>query len=91
MDEESIEYEIAVENARALDDMDSLPWHYSLAKTYSALILRETIRKVLAIPKEKIRTSRAAYFNHMMQQYAHKKNHHSGDRSRNKDKRYRAS
>jgi hypothetical protein len=79
MDENSREYKLAVELAEALHDTDSLLFYQNLVKIHSESFLRDLLAKVLAIPNEKIRKTRGALFNYMVQQHAHKKRHYSRD------------
>lgn len=69
------EMKLAVEIAQILDDTESIEFHKALVKQYSESYLREKLNVVLKIPKDKIRTSRAAYYNYLVSHNAkHKKN-----------------
>lgn len=62
---------LAEELADALNDRESLMYYEGLLERYTEEKLRDTLRRVLEIPERKIRKSRAAYFNYLMQQYGH--------------------
>ena len=60
------ELKLATEIAQKLDDMDSIEFHKGLVKQYSESYLKDRLAIVLRIPKDKIRTSRAAYYNYLV-------------------------
>ncbi len=71
------EEKLAVEIAEILDDMDSVEFHKILVKQYSESFLREKLAIVLKIPKDRIKTSRAAYYNYLVNTHASSKRKHS--------------
>lgn len=74
----SKEDELALELAKALHDTGALMLYQTFTKTHPEKVLRDILKKVLEIPKYKIRKTRGAYFNYLIQQYAHNKNYNSG-------------
>lgn len=68
MENENDFHPLARELAQVLDDHDSLPFYQGLIERFSEHTLKETLKRVLAVPENKIRKSRAAYFNYLMQQ-----------------------
>jgi len=58
---------LAVDLAEALDDYQGLPLYISLAKKYPEAFLRNILGQVRGIPLEKIKKSRGALFNHLVQ------------------------
>ncbi|MFA5459789.1 MAG: helix-turn-helix domain-containing protein [Candidatus Paceibacterota bacterium] len=58
---------LAEDLAKALDDYQGLPLYISLAKKYPEAFLRKILGQVKEIPKEKIKKSRGALFNHLVQ------------------------
>ena len=56
------ELKLAREFAYALDDMGSLALHLQYVRKYKEDHLRKTLQKVLSIPEEKIKRSRAALY-----------------------------
>lgn len=66
----SHEKKLAIEIAQILDDIDSVEFHKILVRQYSESFLREKLAVVLKTPKEKIRTSRAAYYNYLVNTHA---------------------
>lgn len=76
MNQESKEVQLAYEIAEALDDMDAIQLHISYAHRFPESLLREKLAKALAVPEHKIRESRAALFNHLIQQHANKKRYY---------------
>lgn len=70
---------LAHELAEALNDTESLIYYQGLVERFNEEKLKDTLRRVLSIPAEKIRRSRAAYFNYLMQQ----SHFHGNDYSRN--------
>ncbi len=64
---------LAVDLAVALDDYQGLPLYISLAKKYPEAFLRNILGQVRGIPQEKIKKSRGALFNHLVQK--NKQNH----------------
>ena len=58
---------IAVDLATSLDDCQGLPYYISLAKKYPEPFLRNILGQVRGIPQKKIRKSRGAMFNYLVQ------------------------
>jgi biotin operon repressor len=58
---------IAVDLADTLDDYQGLPFYISLAKKYPETFLRRILEQVMQVPQEKIKKSRGALFNHLVQ------------------------
>jgi len=58
---------LAVDLAKALDDYQGLPLYISFAKKYPEAFLRKILGQVREIPQEKIRKSKGALFNHLVQ------------------------
>ena len=58
---------LAVDLAVALDDYQGLLLYISLAKKYPERLLRRILEQVRGIPQEKIKKSRGALFNHLVQ------------------------
>lgn len=56
------EIKLANEIAEALGDRDSLPAHLQYVRKYKEAFLRRILEKVLSLPKEKIRKTRAALY-----------------------------
>lgn len=65
---------LAKELAKGLNDMDGLSFYKSVCKRHSKQILYELYAKVLAIPEDKIRVSRGALFNSLLQRYEESQN-----------------
>ncbi len=63
---------LALDLAEALDDLAGLPLYISFAKKYPEDFLRQVLGEVREIPREKIRKSRGALFNHMVRERAGK-------------------
>ena len=66
---ESQETRLALEIAEALNDKQSLSMHQSFVRTVPEDKLREILAKVMSIPIEKIKNTRGALFNYLVQQY----------------------
>ena len=60
---------LAYDLAKALDDFPGFPLYLSLARKYPESLLREILGRVREIPSEKIKTSRGALFNFLIQQH----------------------
>ena len=58
---------LAIDLATALDDYQGLSFYISLAKKYPERLLRRILEQVKEVPKEKIRKSRGALFNYLVQ------------------------
>jgi DNA-binding MarR family transcriptional regulator len=63
---------LALDLAKALNDRRNLALYLSYAKKYPESFLRGVLGEVKEIPYERIRKSRAALFNHLVQKYAQK-------------------
>lgn len=63
---------LALDLAVALDDLAGLPLYITFAKKYPESFLRQVLGEVREIPREKIRKSRGALFNHMVRERAEK-------------------
>lgn len=77
--DQSKEIQLAYEIAEALNDMDAIQLHISYAHRFPEALLREKLVKVLAVPDHKIRSSRGALFNHLIQQHEAKKKYRPRD------------
>ncbi len=68
---------LAVDLAQALNDEKGLALYLSYAKKYPEHLLRETLGQVKEIPTNKIKKTKGALFNHLIQKYAQEtKNNH---------------
>jgi len=63
---------LALELADALDDRKSFALYISYSQRYPEGLLRKALAQAKAVPSEKIKKSRAALFNHLVQEYARK-------------------
>lgn len=63
---------LAFDLAEALKDQKGLPLYLSYAKKYPESLLRKVLGEVREIPDRKIKKSRGALFNHLIQRYAQK-------------------
>jgi DNA-binding Lrp family transcriptional regulator len=57
---------LALDLAEELDDYKGLPLYISFAKKYPESLLRKILGQVKEIPREKIKKSRGALFNHLV-------------------------
>ncbi len=73
------ETQFAYELAEALDDKEAIQMYLSYVHRFSESLLREMLTKVLSIPDNKIRKTRGALFNYLMQQHATKTKYYSRD------------
>jgi len=64
---------LALDLANALNDYQGLPLYLSYAKRYPESLLRQVLGEVKEMPIEKIKKSRGALFNHLVQKYAKKR------------------
>ena len=69
--------ELAQEIAEALDDMDSLAFHRRCVSMYPEDFLRRQLAKALAMPSDKIRTTRARLYNSLVSRHDKKSSLHS--------------
>lgn len=60
---------LAYDLAQALQDLPGFPLYLSYSRKYPEAFLREILGKVREIPSEKIKTSRGALFNFLIQQH----------------------
>jgi len=65
---------LALDLARGLNDIKSLPFYLSLAGQFPESLLSKLLGEVKEIPKSKIKKNRAALFTHLIKQYASKRN-----------------
>lgn len=63
---------LAYELAEALGDQEAIQMYVSYANRFPEPLLREILVKVLAVPDYKIRKTRGALFNYLIQQHAGK-------------------
>lgn len=61
---------LALELAQDLDDLQALPLYLSYAQKYPEMVLRNALVDVRRIPAHKIKKSRGALFNYIVQKYA---------------------
>lgn len=61
---------LALDLAQALGDLRNLSLYLSYARQYPESLLRMLLGRVKEVPQEKIRTSRAAFFRHLVRRYA---------------------
>jgi hypothetical protein len=66
--------QLALDLAQSLDDLKGLPLYVFYARKYPESFLRMTLGAVKEIPDEKIKNSRGALFNHLVQKYAKERN-----------------
>ncbi len=69
------EYFLAVDIAEALHDPQGLPLYLSYAKKYPENLLRRVLGEVKEVPVEKIKKTRGALFNHLIQKKYGENNH----------------
>ena len=70
---------LANEIAEALNDLAGLPLYRSFANKYPTELLRGILEEVIAIPAHKIKKSKGALFNYLVQKYASKADNNSWD------------
>ena len=63
---------LALDLARGLDDLPALPLYLSYARKYPEFVLRKTLTEVRSIPAKKIKKSRGAFFNYLIQKNGQK-------------------
>lgn len=66
--------ELAMDIAQALEDQENLALYISYCRKYPLPLLRKVLGEVKEIPAERIKKSRGALFNYLVQKYA-KENH----------------
>jgi hypothetical protein len=59
----------ALEIAKSLNDLQALPLYLSYCKKYPDHLLRKVLGEVLEIPQSKIKKTRGALFNYLIQKY----------------------
>jgi len=59
---------LAYELASALGDTENLAAFLPLAEKYNEAFLRKTLQKVMSLPEEKIKRTRAALFTYLVKQ-----------------------
>jgi hypothetical protein len=64
------EHHLALEVARSLDDLENLALYLSYCRRFPESLIRDTLRIVQGIPAHKIRKSRGALFNYLIQKHA---------------------
>ena len=69
---------LAIELAETLHDMKSIVFYQDCVENHPETFLRKTLKYVLSVPERKITTSRAAYFNFLVQQHAKGQKHYPG-------------
>ncbi len=68
---------LATDLAEALNDTKNLPLYLSYCNKYPEQLLRRVLGEVKELPQEKIRKSKGALFNYLVQKYANKNNDQS--------------
>jgi biotin operon repressor len=63
---------LALDIARELNDLQSLPLYLSYSKKYPESLLRMLLGEVMELPLKKIKKGRAAPFNYLVKKYAKK-------------------
>ena len=58
---------LALEIAHKLKDMKSIEWHRKMVSMYSESYLREQLQNALTLPDEKVKVSRGAIYNKLVQ------------------------
>jgi len=61
---------LALDFAYKLNDLANLPLYLSYANKYPESLLRKALGDVMEIPISKIKRTRGALFNHLVQKYA---------------------
>lgn len=69
--------QLAYELAEALNDQEAIQMYLAYTQRFPEDLLREILTKVLAVPDYKIRKTRGALFNYLIQQHAGKANYYS--------------
>ena len=70
---------LAVDMATMLHDEKNLALYRSYCKKYPSSLLRKVMDEVKQLPHRKIKKSRGALFNYLVQTYAKKNTHHNSD------------
>jgi len=71
--------QFAYELAEALNDQEAIQMYIAYVNRFPEPLLREILVKVLSVPDYKIRKTRGALFNYLIQHHAHKTNYYSRD------------
>jgi hypothetical protein len=61
---------LAVDLAQTLNDLKNLPLYLSYSKKYPHSLLRKALGEAMEVPSVRIKKSRGALFNHLVQKYA---------------------
>jgi len=70
---------LALDLATTLDDIQALPLYISYARKYPEHFLRRILGVVKEIPPEKVKRSRGALFNYLVQKHGRQNKNHSRD------------
>lgn len=70
---------LALDLATALDDIKGLPLYISYVRKYPEQLLRRVLGVVREIPPEKVKRSRGALFNYLVQKHGHQNKNNSRD------------
>jgi DNA-binding MarR family transcriptional regulator len=70
---------LAIDLAQGLRDVKSIDLYFHYAQTISESLLRKTLSEVKDVPDKQIRKSRAALFNHIIQNYVKENASHHRD------------
>lgn len=70
--------QLAYELAEALGDQEAIQMYVAYANRFPEALLREILVRVLAVPQHKIRRTRGALYNYLIQQHANKTNYYPG-------------
>ncbi|MCK9421233.1 MAG: hypothetical protein M0Q38_01405 [Bacteroidales bacterium] len=76
---QSEETQLAYELAEALNDQEAIQMYIAYTNRFPEALLREILVKVLSVPDYKIRKTRGALFNYLIQQHARKTDYYSRD------------
>ena len=74
----NIHDQVAMDMATALNDRQNLPLYHSYSRKYPESLLRKVLSEVKQVPTEKIKKSRGALFNYLVQRYVQKSSRHLG-------------
>ena len=70
---------LATDLANTLNDLPNILLYISYSRKYPHGLLRKVLGEVMEIPSSKIKKSRGALFNHLVQKYAKQKPQSPGD------------
>jgi len=70
---------LAIELADALNDHEAILLYVNFVEQFPESVLRKVLAKVLAIPRHKIKKTRGALFNYLMQQHGFKRDIYNRD------------